>query len=26
MKVTALGLTFMDATFIRTSELGPPRR
>jgi hypothetical protein len=26
MKVTALGLTFMDATFIRTSERGPPRR
>jgi hypothetical protein len=26
MKVTALGLTFMDATFIRTSERTSPRR
>jgi hypothetical protein len=26
MKVTALGLTFMDATFKRTSERPPPRR
>ena len=26
MKVTALGLTFMDATFKRTSDRPPPRR